>query len=199
MTRLLRTAAFGLLGLILAIGHAAGAQSVIAIPKLNLDQFTVPWYEQARLPDKREKPCVSDTLVLYSLGDKKSTFQGVISCLIKNGNWQSWNQNGKLDPAGTGRLKTKGIWPFTHPYWVIAAGPDMKWMVVGTPNHKSLWLLSRERQAAADIAAEMRSRAAAQGYDVSKLITVIQHQDLTSGTPAPARSQAPTVPRTSTP
>lgn len=161
---------------------AAAAQSVSPVAKVDLDQFIVPWFEQARLKNKREKPCLTDNVVLYSLGDKKNSFQVVTSCLIKNANWQSWNQAGKLDPGGSGRLKLTWIWPFTHPYWVIAAGPDMQWMLVGTPNHKSLWLLSRERTASPEVVGEMRSRAAAQGYDVGKLIPVTQHAEVLSST-----------------
>ena len=161
---------------------AARAQSATPVPKLNLDQFTAPWYEQARLQNKREKPCVSDNVVLYSLGDKKNTFQLVISCISKTANWESFNQDGKLDPAGTGRLKLKWIWPFTHPYLVLAAAPDMQWMLVGTPNHRSLWLLSRTQTVAPEMAAEMRSRAAAEGYNVSKLVPVVQHPDVLTST-----------------
>lgn len=161
---------------------AALAQTATPVAKLDPDGFIVPWFEQARLQNKREKPCLTDNVVLYSLGDKKNTFQIVTSCLVKNANWQSWNQNGKLDPAGSGRLKLKWIWPFTHPYWVVATGPEMKWIVVGTPNHKSVWLLSRDRAAAPEVLAEMRSRAAAEGYDVGKLIPVTQHADVLSST-----------------
>ena len=180
-----------MVGAMLASGAAASAQSSAPVLKLNLDQFTSPWYEQARLPDKREKPCVSGNAILYSLGDKKNSFQLVISCIIKNGNWEAWNQDGKLDPAGSGRLKLKWIWPFTRPYSVLATGGDMQWILVGTPNHKSLWLLSRDQQASPEVVAQMRTRAAAQGYDVSRLTAVVQHPNLASSTPDNARSQAP--------
>lgn len=178
-----------LLGSTLVGAFAAAAQSPTPVPKLNLNQFTSAWYEQARLPDKREKPCVSDNAVLYSLGDKKNTFQIVISCLVKNANWQSWNSNGKLDPSGSGRLKLKWIWPFTKPYWVIATAPDMQWIAVGTPNRKSLWLLSRTQTASPEVISEMRSRASAEGYDLAKLITVVQHSDVLTSTEGPSGEQ----------
>lgn len=160
----------------------ATAQSPTPVPKLEVDQLTSPWYEQARLQNKHEKVCLTDNVILYSLGDKKNTFQLVVSCLTKNAIGQSWNGNGKLDAAGSGRLKLKWIWPFTHPYWIVAAAPDMQWMVVGTPNHKSLWLVTRTQNPPPEAVSEMRARAAAEGYDVSKLIPVTQHQDVLTST-----------------
>jgi apolipoprotein D and lipocalin family protein len=144
------------------------------VPALNLNQFTVAWYEQARLPEKQEKACQSDNVILYALDDKKNTFEFVVSCRLKGDNWNSWNFAGKLDPAGSGKLRIKRIWPLTSPYLVLAIAPDGSWMVTGTPNHKSLWLLSKTPTIEAEVLSTMEARAQALGYSTSGLIHVKQ-------------------------
>lgn len=154
---------------------AARAQSVTPVAKLDLSQFTAPWYELARLPNRREKACVGDNLVLYGLRDKKNTFQLVISCLIKNENWNYWDVSGKLAPDGSGRLKLVRFFIFRTDYWVIAADPSMAWIVVGTPNHRSLEILSKTPTLAPEAMDQIKAQVSAQGFNIDKLIYVTRH------------------------
>jgi len=165
--------------LILAAAPAAQGQRATAVAKLDVDQFRSGWYEIARYPARREKTCVSDGRVLYSLGDKKNTFQMVTSCQIKNGNWDWWNKDGKLDGKGSGRLRVRWlIWPLTKAYWVVAAAPDYSWMLVGTPNHRSLWVLSKTPQLSEELFGQAKAQAAAQGFDTAKLVPIKQQGPL---------------------
>ena len=154
---------------------AARAQSAAAVPKLDVDQFTASWYEMARLPDRREKQCVDDDLVLYGLRDKKDTFEVVISCLTKGDNWSYWNISGKLNPTGSGQLKLVRFFFLRTNYWVIAADPNMAWIVVGTPNHRSLEILSKTATLAPDVMDTIKAQIGSQGFNASKLVYVRQH------------------------
>src|ERR1700736_3276298 len=107
-----------LLTLLFSAGLTAIGQTVTPVPKLDLDRTMGTWYELARFPVKREKPCVSDELVLYARGDKRNSFQIVTSCRIKdNDNTDSWNANGRMPNSGDGALKVRTIWPFSAKYW----------------------------------------------------------------------------------
>jgi apolipoprotein D and lipocalin family protein len=166
-------AAFLLLAL--AIPHPARAQSVAAIPNLDLTRFMASWYQIAAFPVRAQKHCLSNTLVLYALGDKQNSFQVVTSCQIKDGNPDYWNASGKLGKLGDGRLKLSRWLIFHTRYWVVATGPSYEWALVGNPNHSSLWVLSKTATLAPDTLTQIEAKAAAAGFNTAKLVTVTQH------------------------
>jgi apolipoprotein D and lipocalin family protein len=171
-----RPAATGLalLALILSAVPMASAQAVTALPQLDLTHITGAWYEIARLPNKRQKNCVSDAFIEIALADKSHRFQLVDSCRLKTGDMDANNASGKQDKPGTGKLKATFLWPFYQKYWVLALAPDQSWAIVGSPNHKTLWLLSKTTTLPPDTLADLKSQAAAQGYPIAKLVPVLQ-------------------------
>jgi apolipoprotein D and lipocalin family protein len=159
-------------GLLLAGLRFAGAQTAAAVPRLDLKMLTGTWYEVMRYPFKAERRCVQESTVLYALGDKADSFSVVQTCPQKDGFTNVKNQSGrKADASGGGRLKVRTFWPFWGRYSVVALGPDYAWAVLGSENHKSLWVLAKGPTAAADQVAEILARVAAAGFDVTKLVT----------------------------
>ena len=155
----------------------ASAQAPTPVPKLDLNRLTGTWYELYHLPSKAEKKCVSDASVLYALGDKPGRIQIVFTCLLKDGASNVQNKDGRLaDKAGDGKLKIPGFLPYflAKKYWVLATGPDYEWALVGSPNHKSLSILSRSQTLPPATLSDIQSRAAAQGFPVARLIQVPQ-------------------------
>lgn len=175
----LRRAAAGVLGgvvfLVLglpAMWAQAGGDVVSAVPKLDLNRYLTAWNVQAWLPGKAEKRCVADVDVLYAFGDKPGTFQLGTFCRIANGSIQEWETIGKADKAGGGKLKLRH-WVFlSRPYWVLAVDPEYQWALVGTPNHKKLWVFSKAAGVEPGVMAEIQREATAQGFDPGKLVTV---------------------------
>lgn len=168
--------------LLLAMVRISSAQAVSAVPKLDLNRYMGVWYEIAELPIKAERRCASDGRVLYALGDKKDSFQMGTFCEQKNGSPGSWGANGKMDKTGDGRLKLSRLVLFHKKYYVLATGPDYDWALVGTPNHKMLWVLSRESTLAPDALAQLKSKASAFGFKTDKLVTLPQHPTLSAAT-----------------
>ena len=173
----LRFAATGLILLtcLFAPVPGAAAQSATAVAKLDPDRFIGTYYEIARYPIKREKSCLANEMVLYALGDKKKSLQIVTTCLVKDDNSNSWNAAGKFGKTGDGKIKLSWIWPFSRKYWVLDLASDDTWALVGTPNHKSLWLLSRTSTLRPEVLADMEAKATAQGFNIAKLIKITQH------------------------
>jgi apolipoprotein D and lipocalin family protein len=159
----------------LAIPHPASAQAVAAVPRLDLTNFMASWYEVAGFPVKAQKHCLSNLLVLYALGDKQNSFQVVTSCQIKDDNPDYWNASGKLDPTGSGRLRLRRFLIFHTGYWVIATGPSYEWALVGNPNHKSLWVLSKTATVAPAVFTQIKAAASAAGFNTAKLVQLPQH------------------------
>jgi lipocalin len=58
---------------------------------------------------------------------------------------------------------------------VLATGPNYEWALVGSPNHKTLWVLSRTATLPAETYQQIVSQAAAQGFKTAKLLTVTHH------------------------
>ena len=163
-----------LFALLLASSHPAPAQTVTAVPKLDLNRVMLPWYEIAGYPVKAQKHCLSDIMVLFALGDKPNTLQVVTSCKIKGDNSDYWNATGKMGPAGDGTLRLRHLLILHTNYWVLALGADYEWALIGSPNHKSLWVLSKAAELSPDLLATIEAKAAAQGFDPTKLVKVSQ-------------------------
>ncbi len=159
-----------------SLPSTVAAQTVAAVPKLDLNGLMGTWYEIARLPNKAERHCVRNVQVLYALGDKKNTFQLGTSCLLKDGTPDSYDGTGKMDKAGDGKLKLGWLPLFTSPYWVLATGPSFEWALIGSPKHKSLWILSRTAGLDPAVLAGIKATATAQGFDLGKLIVPPQKQ-----------------------
>lgn len=152
-------------------------QKATAVPKLDLNQLSGTWYQIARLPDKAEKKCLSDGMMLWALSDKKDSFQLGKFCKIKAGNLNSDNNFGKQEKDGSGRLKVRRLVIFSTKYWVLATGPNFEWALVGNPNHKALWVLARTPTLDEATVTQVESQATAQGFPVAKLrpVTHTQH------------------------
>ena len=168
------------LGLVLSAGRIGVAQSVPAVPKLDLNRYMGVWYEVARYPVKQEKNCASDGRILYALGDKKNSFQLGTFCEQKNGTPGSWGSSGKMGKTGDGRLKLSRLFILHSKYYVMATGSDYDWALVGTPNHKSLWILSRTATLPAETLTQIESTASGAGFKTDKLVHVEQHPTISA-------------------
>ena len=74
------------------------------------------------------------------------------------------------DKGPNSKLKVTFFWPFSGDYWVIDLDSGYQWAVVGEPGRKYLWILSRSPKMEDALYRRILDRAAAQGYDVSRII-----------------------------
>ncbi len=166
------------LGLVLGFGLTGGlqAQSATAVTALDRAKFSTTWYEIARLPWKGEKKCVRDGLQLYASGEKAGQLQQVTSCVYKNGfaNFNNRNLRQQDKKVADGRLQTTTLFFFHRRQWVLALGDHYEWALMGSPNHKQLWVLGQKPLMDAEVLAAIKAKAAGMGFDVSKLIVVSQ-------------------------
>jgi apolipoprotein D and lipocalin family protein len=193
MTRTLQIAATGLILLCSALAATprAAAQAATPVAKLDPKQLIGTYYVIARLPIKRQKACVGNELVLYALGDKARSVQIVTTCQVKRDSTDAWSSSGRFDESGAGRIGIPFYFVFAKKYWIIGLAPDATWAIAGTPNHKSLWLLSGTSTMPSETLAQLKSIASAQGYDTAKLITIPQHSQLATVSSTPTPPAAP--------
>ena len=159
---------------LLLFGVAAHGQ-VTAVPQLDFARFSGSWYKIAMLPDKKEKDCATDAIILITRSDKSPKFQLVDSCNTKDDTGEAWNATGKPEnKTGDGKLKVGLIWPFATKYRVIEVSPDYSWALVGSSNHKKLWVLSRKTTLDEAAMAEAKAKASSEGYAVAKIVAMKQ-------------------------
>ncbi len=139
-----------LISLLLALSLGACAaqpvyrHSADPLPVAYIDQarYLGQWYEQARLPNSFENGCQR------AMAEYGTRPDGLISvrntCFGPDGRQRV--ANGRARPAGEageGKLEVSFFGPFWANYWVLDRAPDYSWSIVGEPEGKYLWVLTR--------------------------------------------------------
>lgn len=156
---------------VLAGAAAAEPRSPEAVPSLDLNRYAGKWYEIARLPNRFQRECAGETTATYSLRDD-GKITVLNQCRAADGRVKSAKGTAKLASAKgpNSKLKVTFFWPFYGDYWVIGLDPDYKWALVGGPDRKYLWILSREADMDEALFGRILELARGQGYDVSRLL-----------------------------
>lgn len=140
---------------------------------VDLDQYLGKWYEIARFPQRFEKGCTCSTAE-YSLNDDGSI--KVLNSCIKNGKPDIAEGKAIItDKKSNAKLKAQFRWPFTGKYWIIALATDYSYAMIGHPNRKYLWLLSRKPVMDGQTYNHLLTRAADKGFDIRNLVRTVQN------------------------
>jgi apolipoprotein D and lipocalin family protein len=145
------------------------------VKNVDLKRYQGLWYEIARLPNffERKLKCATATYTLRADGkitvlnsgnyitepEKKSSVDGTA--------WVPDNNN-------PGKLKVQFFWPFSADYWIMYLDQDYKYVLVGDPDHKYLWILAREKKMEDSTYQMLLQYATENGYDVKPIIKVAQ-------------------------
>ena len=169
------------------------AQTVTALPHLDVNNLSGAWYEIARYPNKREKECTADSQELVALDDKSSHLQLVDSCTAAKGYAVVHNYTAKIDKQTDGKLRIPTFFPLARPYWVLAMAPDNSWLVIGEANHKQLWIFSKTSTLAPATLTQIEALTTAAGYSTDRLVFSPQKNPSQTAplTPTPTRASAP--------
>jgi apolipoprotein D and lipocalin family protein len=142
------------------------------VAKVELDKYFGKWYEIARLPAGFQNGC-NQTTATYSLQDNGNI--SVLNECIKNGKYKKAKGTAKVVDKQTGaKLKVTFFWPFYGDYWIIKLGADYNYAVVGTPNRKYLWILSRTPKIEQKLYFELTEFAQSKGFNMNNLILTTQ-------------------------
>lgn len=150
---------------------AYAAEPLPTVPHVDLNRYQGTWYEIARLPLYWERKCDSHVTATYTLRpDGKVT---VLNQCRKAGGAESAS-TGTAEVAtrdgSNAKLKVSFFWPFKGDYWILALDENYQWALVGTPNLKNLWILSRTPQLDHTVLDKLMDDARGMGFDIAKLI-----------------------------
>jgi apolipoprotein D and lipocalin family protein len=176
---------FALVLILASASVPAGAdrpQALEVVSSVDLSRYAGKWYEIARLPNRFQEKCAGEVTANYSQLEG-GQLKVVNECRQKDGQItraegrarlaDEGGPNSKLEvrfaPAWLGWLPM--VW---GDYWIIDLAPDYSFSVVGAPDRKYLWILSRTPQMDEAIYQRIVERTAARGFDVSRLIKTRQ-------------------------
>jgi apolipoprotein D and lipocalin family protein len=157
----------------MALTTAQSQKLPSVIPSVDLLRYQGTWYEIARLPNyfERKLKCISATYTLRDDGKltvlnkgyyitpphKPSSSEGIAWVTDKN---------------STAKLKVQFFWPFSGDYWIMYLDKDYRYVLVGDPDLKYLWILCREIRLDETIFKMLLQIAIDNGYDVTSIIRV---------------------------
>jgi apolipoprotein D and lipocalin family protein len=138
------------------------------VPHVELNRYLGKWFEIARLPANFQDGC-NQTTATYTLNDDGSV--SVLNECVKNGKLKRAKGKAKIVDKITGsKLKVTFFWPFYGDYWIINLGKNYDYSVVGTPDRKYLWVLSRTPQMDDKLFSQLMEFAKSKGFETQKLI-----------------------------
>ncbi len=146
------------------------AQTLQTVPYVDLKKYAGKWYEIASFPQRFQKNC-NWTTAKYTLTD-----EGFVivenRCNKDSINGKQSSIKGKafvVKNSGNAKLKVQFFWPFNGKYWIIDLAEDYSYAVVGHPNKKYLWILSRTATMNENTYQQIISRIKEKGFDISKI------------------------------
>ena len=176
---------FAVLSIAIGIGLAglsaqANDASVTTVAQVNLPQYAGKWYEIARFPMFFQRNCARDVTATYSL-NADGTVKVDNRCVKSNGEQMGSIGQAHAVDASNSKLKVTFLpsWLRWLPvgegdYWVLKLDSQYQTVLVGSPNRKYLWILSRQPQLDEQTYMSYVEAARKQGFDITQLQRSVQ-------------------------
>jgi apolipoprotein D and lipocalin family protein len=134
------------------------------VRSVDLDRYTGTWYEIARLPNRFQSMCVSDTRAVYRRDGE--TVSVANRCRTADGSTEQADGIARqVEGSGGAKLRVSFFRPFYGDYWILVLDPDYRWVLVGEPGRNYAWILARQTTLDAATLEHLLTRAAALGFD----------------------------------
>ncbi|OSI12641.1 lipocalin family protein [Neisseria canis] len=171
------------LGLALTAMIARGSESsdLQTVERVDVARYMGTWYEIARLPMPFQKQCAADVTATYTL-NADTTIKVVNRCRQADGSWSEAEGLARAQNESNSKLKVSFLPKVLRwlpvgkaPYWIMALDEEYENVMVGQPDRKYLWLLSRQPHMDEETYQSYLTQAKSQGYDLSNLIRTRHH------------------------
>jgi len=137
-----------LIGILFSVVMFAQQNPPTTVKYVDLKKYVGLWYEVAKIPNSFQDQCIKNTTAKYTLNED-GEIKVTNSCIDENGEVDDASgvvrvvdkkSNAKLEVSFVSFL---GWRPFWGDYWIIGLDENYQWAIVGTPNRKYGWVLSR--------------------------------------------------------
>jgi len=166
-----------LVGLLLGIGAMQAEGGVRTVPRVDLEKYAGEWFEVARFPNRFQTDCAGDVTARY-VRRTDGRIDVTNRCRQADGSFKEAQGVARIvDAATSAKLEVRfapallSFLPFVWgDYWIIGLAPDYSWAVVGSPDRKYLWVLSRSKALATTSYDAAVATAKANGFDIARLV-----------------------------
>ncbi|OFX90119.1 MAG: hypothetical protein A2W99_17515 [Bacteroidetes bacterium GWF2_33_16] len=163
--------------LIMSIGFVFGCTNykpLETVSNVDVEKYMGKWYEISTIPQRFQKGCHCTTAE-YTLSE-----QGFVkvknSCRKDSVNGPVSQIEGKafiVKNSNNSKLQVQFFWPMRAKYWIIDLAPDYSYAVVGHPNRKYLWILSRTPELNDAIYQQIINRLKEKDYNIDLLVKTV--------------------------
>jgi len=142
----------------------------IPVAYVDLNKYSGLWYEIAKIPNSFQDQCAYGTTAEYKI-EPDGDLIVINKCYDKDGEIDiadgvatvvDKTTNAKLEVSFVSFL---GIRPFWGDYWIIGLGEKYEYAIVGHPERKYGWILSRNPSLSEDRMKEIFKILSQQGYN----------------------------------
>lgn len=164
-----------IIALIFAFGLQIFAQNIAdtepkTVESVNLQKYIGVWYEFAKIPNRFQNDCAKNTTATYSL-QEDGNIKVVNKCVEEDGEVNEAEGVARIiDKVNNTKLEVSFVsflgWrPFWGDYWIIGLDENYKWAIVGHPERKYGWILSRTKSISNETKEQIFSILVEQGYN----------------------------------
>lgn len=149
---------------------SARADDQRTVDAVDLRRYAGVWYEIARIPNRFQKHCVRNVTATYTLRDD-GMIDVVNRCVDDDGEVDQADGVARVvETATRSKLEVSfvqvfGLRLFWGDYWIIGLADDYRYAVVGSPDRKYGWILSRSAVLSAEDREAVFGILRANGYD----------------------------------
>jgi apolipoprotein D and lipocalin family protein len=144
-------------------------------PHVDLTRFMGDWYVLSCIPlwPEREAHNALESYRLDEQGSIRTTYSFLKGGF--DGPRKIFSPTATVHDRATGaEWRMQFIWPFKSAYLIHHVDAEYRTTIVGGPNLRNVWIMARTPQIPEDEYARLVERAAAIGYDVTKVRRVPQ-------------------------
>jgi len=153
----------------------SNSPELVTVPFVDLKRYLGKWYEIASFPQSFQKGCTGTTATYAPKDDGR--IDVLNECYKDSLDSKKTSAHGTaevIDTKTNAKLSVSFFWPFKGDYWVIDLGANYDYAVIGHPNRKYLWILSRTPRMDSATYEGILERIKAKGYDLSPLQRTLQ-------------------------
>lgn len=153
------------------------------VQSVDLNKYAGVWYEIARYPNKFQDQCISNVTAEYII-EKDGDIKVINKCKTATGEIDEAKGEARIkDKRTNAKLEVRfapkilsfipNVW---GNYWILDLGRDYDYALVGSPDRKYLWVLSRTPQIDGAKYENMMKIAKDEGFNPDKLVKTEQSQ-----------------------
>ncbi len=164
---------------IMAQSSISDKKELETVAYVDLEKYAGDWYEIAKIPNKFQSDCASNTTATYKLREDQK-IDVINRCVEKDGSVNEVKGIAKVvDEKTNSKLEVSfvrilGISLFWGDYWIIGLDENYNYAVVGNPSRKYGWILSRTPKLSEAELEKVYSILREHGYDPADFVMTAQ-------------------------